>query len=114
MDTLLARRSARASAILAIWTVNGLVWTSQTLVSAGLEGRSMPPRAALITQMGMAYTWALLTPLILWLGRRFPLVQRSWPTSLAVHVGASLTLSFPLNVLKVLLARWSGRYQAMS
>jgi two-component system LytT family sensor kinase len=33
------------------------------------------------------YSWAVLTPGIIWLARRFPLERRTWKLSLLVHIG---------------------------
>jgi two-component system, LytTR family, sensor kinase len=35
--------------------------------------------------MGM-YIIALITPAVLWLGRRFPLERRRWPRTVALHL----------------------------
>ncbi len=38
------------------------------------------------------YLWAALAPLILWLGRRFPIERRGWARHLALHVAAATVL----------------------
>jgi sensor histidine kinase YesM len=48
------------------------------------------------------YLWAALAPLILWLGRRFPLERRYWARNLALHVAAAAVL---LQV-ELLLSCW--------
>jgi two-component system, LytTR family, sensor kinase len=37
------------------------------------------------------YSWALLTPGILWLARRFPFARRAWKLSLLVHIAGVFT-----------------------
>ena len=49
-------------------------------------------------QMPLAYTWALATPVILWLGRRFPFERGRWPSSVAIHLAICLTLVFLLDL----------------
>jgi two-component system, LytTR family, sensor kinase len=44
--------------------------------------------------MPQAYFWAAATPLILWLGRRFPLEAGRWPRSAVVHTAACIVLVF--------------------
>jgi len=59
------------------WTLVGLLFGSQAVVYSLYSGA---PRVALPLASALAdwYVWALLTPLILWLGRRFPLVRAGW------------------------------------
>jgi two-component system, LytTR family, sensor kinase len=40
-----------------------------------------------------AYLCGVLTPLVLWLGRRWPMDSRAWKRSLFIHVAASLLLT---------------------
>src|ERR1700689_2346560 len=39
-----------------------------------------------------AYLWALLTPLILWMARRFPMAHRGWYRSAPLHAAACIVL----------------------
>jgi two-component system, LytTR family, sensor kinase len=47
--------------------------------------------------------WAALTPLVLWLSRRFPLAPRVWRRSLLVHVPTALGLSLVQVSIHVVL-----------
>jgi two-component system, LytTR family, sensor kinase len=48
----------------------------------------------LVWQLGGCwYVWFLATPVILWLGRRFPFERAAWRASLSVHILASTALS---------------------
>lgn len=40
------------------------------------------------------YMWGVLTPLALWLARRFPIDSRSWPRAIPLHAAASILLAF--------------------
>ena len=40
----------------------------------------------LVLNLGYWYSWAVLTPAILWLTRRFPFDRRSWKVSVPVHL----------------------------
>jgi signal transduction histidine kinase len=66
------------------------------------------------------YAWALLVPLVFWLGRRFPFERGRWVRSLCVHVPAVLLVTFLHVVLSqfathlVMLATWDGPPKAMS
>jgi signal transduction histidine kinase len=52
------------------------------------------------------YIWALLTPVILWLGRRFPLERRSWLRSAMIHI--PLSIGCAAFVLTTAEALYSG------
>jgi signal transduction histidine kinase len=66
------------------------------------------------------YAWAVLVPLVLWLGRRFPLERGRWVRSLSVHVPAVLVVTFLHVAISqyathlVMLAMWDGPPKAVS
>jgi two-component system, LytTR family, sensor kinase len=92
-------RAIRWGMILAIWTVYGLITVAQQHVSWVLSrGIALPWWKSLVMQMPIAYGWALMTPVILWLGRRFPLNRERWPTSVAVHLTVCLTFVWFLDL----------------
>jgi signal transduction histidine kinase len=88
-------------AIAGFWTACALVWCLQVLLM-GLGGvtRLDEPRNYL-TQFVGAGTWALLTPLVLWLARRVRLARERWAGPLALHVVACAVLA----VVQVAVAR---------
>ena len=100
---LLERRWARVVLLIAVWTAFGLLLASQTGLS--YRRREMPVswHRILIAEMAFAYTWAALTPLILWLSKRFRIERARWKSALAVHVIASLLLGFATRLLRDLL-----------
>jgi sensor histidine kinase YesM len=72
--------------ILGVWTLMGLLRATQ--VSLGFEMMGHVPswwRLA-IWQLLVFYVWIALTPMILWLGRRFKLERSHWVGSLAAHL----------------------------
>jgi signal transduction histidine kinase len=86
--------------ILGLWTAYWLLNAAQQHVAYAISrGYTLPWWISLLLQMPLAYTWALATPGILWLGRRFPFDQRGWPLSVAVHLVASCTFVFFLDLL---------------
>jgi two-component system, LytTR family, sensor kinase len=54
------------------------------------------------TNLGFWLLWALLTPLVFWLGRRFPLDRQLRPAHVLVHL-AYLCVAIPLQILLELL-----------
>jgi two-component system, LytTR family, sensor kinase len=57
----------------------------------------------LVLNLGYWYTWACLTPAILWLTRRFPFDRASWKLSVAVHIAGVLAATSLHVVLAVAL-----------
>src|SRR5207244_1871225 len=56
-------------------------------------GRTISWGRALAVNIPFYYLWALLTPLLIRLARRFPLTRGRWGASLAVHVPLSLVVT---------------------
>jgi LytS/YehU family sensor histidine kinase len=70
----------------ALWTVPALLSTVETLVFAALSGRQMPVWRAFVSEASGWYTWALLTPIIIRLGRRFPIARPIKWSNVAPHI----------------------------
>ncbi len=85
----------RPALIFAGWTAAGVFFASQLyfLYPITSGGREISFGRALLVNLPFYWLWALLTPAILGLARRFPLERSRWKRSLAVHVGASVVLS---------------------
>ena len=88
----------RWALIAGCWTVYGLLISAQQVVGSTFSGRTMPWATALLLLMPLAMLWALATPGILWLGRRFPFHGGRWKTGVAVHLVVSLTFIFLLDL----------------
>ncbi|MCI0685354.1 MAG: histidine kinase [Gemmataceae bacterium] len=103
----------RLATILGIWLIVGVVLTGQSalvIYSARRAYEDLPqqaPRATttelFLLNIAESVIWAGLTVGILWLGARFPLAQRRWWKSLAVHVPASLATAVLQTVLAVVV-----------
>jgi two-component system, LytTR family, sensor kinase len=79
------RRWAVWAVVFGIWTFFGVLNASQVFIGMRAEGMDHSFGTMLAWQLSNWYLWALLTPLILWLGRRFPFERATWVRSLAVH-----------------------------
>jgi two-component system LytT family sensor kinase len=86
------RRWVRGGIIWGIWTLVGLLFTSQLYFSRLNTERPMPWHKVFLVQMSGAYLWALATPLVLWLARRFPFDRQHWLRNLLAHLAASLLI----------------------
>src|SRR5215211_726267 len=100
MDELVTKRRwwqslwARAGLVFGVWTVIGLIFTLQWYFAAYRSEQPVPWGRALYVQMSWGYLWALATPLVLWLVRRFPIEKHNWRRNLLAHLLASTLLSF--------------------
>ncbi|HEV8355949.1 MAG TPA: histidine kinase [Gemmatimonadales bacterium] len=84
--------------ILGVGAGYGLLTSAQQHLSSALSGRAYPWWMSFALQMPIAAAWAVATPGILWLGRRFPLPARRWPLNAAVHLAACLSFVFLLDL----------------
>jgi two-component system, LytTR family, sensor kinase len=92
----MAKSSGRGGALVAIfaaWTLFGLFFAGQAYLGQTYLGRGLSWDEALLRWMPCAYAWALLTPLVLGLNRRFPITRERWLPALLVHVPCSVAFS---------------------
>ena len=88
----LERRWIRIAIIWTGWTIVGLFFTSQMLLMQ-LYMKERPPLAKMLfLQMSICYLWALSTPLILWLARRFSIERQNWVRRVTFHLGVGTLL----------------------
>jgi two-component system, LytTR family, sensor kinase len=79
--------------IFACWTFSGIFFAAQTSLYGMYRGRPLQPEIALAIYLTCAWSWFLLTPLILPLAKRFPLSGRPVIRNVAIHFGASIFFS---------------------
>jgi signal transduction histidine kinase len=84
--------------LLVIWTAFGLLLAGQQTIASTLRGAPIPWPTSLVQWMPVAYGWALATPAILWLGRRFQFRAETWKRSALVHAAACCVLVFVLSL----------------
>ncbi|HTV24993.1 MAG TPA: histidine kinase, partial [Polyangiaceae bacterium] len=89
----LSTRGRGVLIVLLIWTSFGLLFSGQAYLGQNYLGRELSVHDALVRWMVCAYAWALLTPLVVWLNRRFPIDRRRWLAALLVHGVASIVFS---------------------
>lgn len=82
-----------AAKVLLIATLLGFFFAAQIYYSAASFHHSVSWGQALYWAFGDWYEWALLSPVIFWLCRRFRFDRQSWRKSLPVHLVAGLVLS---------------------
>jgi two-component system, LytTR family, sensor kinase len=94
--------------ITAGWTLFAFFFASEVVVSRAYAGRPASIGRALAIWLICAFLWLAATPLVLWLGRRFPLERQRWLTSVLIHLGAGAGVSFLLLGWYVLITSWLG------
>ena len=97
MRSTLGRKLRRYAAYFAAWTAAGLFFFTQSMVKKYASGEPTPWWHYLASWLVGVYLWALLTPAILWLGRRFPFARKNWLRRTALH----LTLSVGVSIVQL-------------
>jgi len=93
-DTFPARhRLTTALLLLAAWSVPGLVSAGQTYFLLQREGNPLGFVLALTVQLPLWWFWAIVTPVIAWLLRRWPLERGRLGRALGVHLPAALAVA---------------------
>ena len=82
-----------AVAIVAVWAMLGVIYAGPIYLEVRSEG--MDHAASRVFSWGILtwLAWAPLTPAIVWLARRYPLVDNGWKRNLLVHLPAVLAMS---------------------
>jgi sensor histidine kinase YesM len=75
------------------WTALGLFMFSQAMTQKFFGRDPFPWWHHLTSWMIGVYVWFLLTPVVLWLGRRFPLERGRWLRRMAVHLPIAAIIS---------------------
>lgn len=93
MRKLINQISYKAIAIVSFWTIFGLSFATQAYLSNSYFHRGSSWWRTLSVWMICSYAWALLTPPVFWLARRFPFERGKIPLSLSVHLAAGTFFS---------------------
>jgi sensor histidine kinase YesM len=103
-DHLIQRRWAKWALIVGLWNVFALIASAATYLGMRYGLYPGEPPISWWRAMGWAiaswYPLIILTPIILWLCRRFPLGRRHWSRTLLIHV----PLSFVFVVINAAMA----------
>jgi sensor histidine kinase YesM len=75
------------------WTIIGLFYFSQGRIQKALSNDRTPWQLDLATWMSGMYICAALTPIIIWLGRRFPIERNNWARRAGLHLLFSILFS---------------------
>ena len=97
---------AKAGFPLLIWLALAILSTTQLYSIFQLENRDVPLWRVAWWQSTVWLLWAIMTPLVLWLGRRYPLERTNWRRIAPIHLLASVLLTI-LHLLGVAGLRYA-------
>ncbi len=87
------QKAVKWIAIWGIWTLFGFFFASQIALQNQLSRNPVAFWRILSWQMVSGYVWFALSPLIIYLARKFPLEGERWRKSLPVHLLASIFIA---------------------
>ena len=97
-------RPARWLWIAAIWCAGGLIDASQTVLVMRAEGTHHAGLSLFATEFVSWLPWALATPLVIRLARRYPVIRITTVPTAAVHLAA-------FAIISLIAAAWSALLQ---
>ena len=97
------RRLVRLGIIWGMWTIAALFFSTQVFMMYYSERQPIPYARAFLVQGSACYVWALVTPLILWLARRFRIDRDKWLRKVVLHFVFSVALVSSLIALHFIL-----------
>ncbi len=92
--------------ILGVWTLIALLFTGRSLIYLRASGQPFQWWQALLWNLVDWYTMGALTPLVIWLARRFPLVPTIGARALIVHLIGAPLYALLTTLLYVFMARF--------
>jgi len=101
-----------AAIILLTATALGFLFAGQIYFSAAALDRKISWWQAFYWSFGDWYEWALMSPLVFWVCRRFPFERPQWRQSLPMHLLTGLVLSGVHAAMCAALAVLQGWYTA--
>jgi len=97
------RRGLTWALILAVWTLIVVTFSVQAYVFAVVRGRPDNFWHEFLVASTEWYVWAALTPLVLFLCRRFRIASQNWPRAVLLHLVAGIVISFLQLAIQVRL-----------
>jgi two-component system, LytTR family, sensor kinase len=102
-QSVLSRRWVRYGLIWGVWTLVAFFFTTQVYVMYYAEKQPIRYVEGFLFQASACYIWALATPLILWLVRRFCIERSNWVRRSLLHFLLSIVLTGTLIALHFVL-----------
>ena len=80
-------------AIIAAWAALGFIYAGQVYLETEAEGMGHSPWRIMFWGVLIWLSWAPLTPVMVWVARKYSLIDGKWKVSLIVHLATFLLLS---------------------
>jgi sensor histidine kinase YesM len=107
---LLDRTWFRLVLYCSFWTCLGLLNLSQSLYFRTIFGKPFHLLEATVIGLADWYIWAALAPIVVMLGRRFPLGQRRWLLHVPLHLVFSVVAAMITTVLMYPIVVWMNSF----
>src|ERR1700682_6291129 len=109
-EHLLQKSSVRLGLLWGVWTIVAFFFATQVYMMYFREEKPVPFERALFVEGLACALWALVTPLVLWLARRFRIERNNWRRRVSFHflIGLSL-ISFLMIIDYVIYMAFTGR-----
>jgi two-component system LytT family sensor kinase len=91
------RRWFQLALIWGVWTLIALFFSGQLYFMSLIADIQEEMSSPFFAQFSYCYLWALATPLVIWLARRFPIERQRWHRSLLVHILSGLFIVIILS-----------------
>jgi signal transduction histidine kinase len=91
-ERLLQKWPIRLGLIWSVWTVMAFFFATQVYMLYYHEEKPVPFSRALFVEGVGCFLWALATPLVLWLARRFRIERNNWRRRVPLHFAMGLGL----------------------
>ena len=91
-EPVLSSRLVQFGLIWGVWTIVALFFSTQVYLMNYAESQPIRYAQSFLVQGSACYLWALATPLILWLSRRFRIDRSNWLRRLSLHFLFSIVL----------------------
>jgi two-component system, LytTR family, sensor kinase len=101
IESLIKRRLVRWALIFGFWTLVGFFYACHLYLIYSRTNQPTTLARVLPPALVFWYSWAVLTPFILWLARHFQLERRNWIRALAIHIPASLLFALAHETLSI-------------
>jgi two-component system, LytTR family, sensor kinase len=88
------RRWLKRGLIFGCWTLLAMIFATQSYLYLSTRGENVTWKSVLAWAFSEWYTWAALSPFILWLARRFRIERRNRIRVLLIHITAGVLFSF--------------------
>jgi sensor histidine kinase YesM len=79
--------------IFSTWTLIGLFFTTQAYFIYDRPERPLIWYKALIPNLAFCYMWALSTPVVQWLSRKYNFGRQRWPVFIGIHLLSAVIIS---------------------